>query len=240
MNTVRILIGKELNSYFNTWGIYIGYIIFFCICGFYSWFSDNNLFYLGQATMMPVFVIINWTQFFLIPALTMRSFAEEKRNGTLELMLSKPIKTAELIWGKFLSALIICAGALIMTLPYYITIAYLGEIDHGTVFLGYIGLICMAACYISIGLFASSLSRTPVTAFFIHTGIGICFQLLFGLTAKQLPNGFWASLFNYLSVEEHFNPLARGILDTRDIVFFVSVCLIFMSLSKVSICKSRY
>ena len=107
MGTIKILIKKELSIHFNSWSIYIGYIVFFCICGFYTWFSGNNLFYIGQATMMPVFIIINWTQFFFIPALTMRAIAEEKRNGTIELMLTKPIKTSELLSGKFLSNLII-------------------------------------------------------------------------------------------------------------------------------------
>ena len=189
--------------------------------------------------MLPVFMTINWLQFLLIPALTMRSFADEKRNGTLELMLTKPIKTWELIDGKFFSSLIVSLIALLLTVPYYITLAFLGNVDHGTVLLGYFGLLCMAACHISIGIFASSLSRTPVTAFFVHFGIGICFQLLFGLLALQLQNSFMAGLFQYLSLEEHFDALARGIFDSRDIVYFCSICAIFLALSKFCISKNR-
>ncbi len=237
---IKILVGKELSTNFNSWSIYIGYVVFFCICGFYSWLSGNNLFYLGQATMMPVFLIINWTQFFLIPALTMRSIAEEKRSGTIELMLTKPIKTAELISGKFLAYLIITIIALLLTLPYYITVSVLGTIDHGAVFLGYFGLICMSACYISIGIFASSLSRTAVAAFFLSFGIGLCFQLVFGTLAEQFNSGFAASFFSYLSMQEHFDSLSRGILDSRDIIYFGSICAIFLSLSKFFICKSRF
>lgn len=240
MNTVKILITKELNNTFNSWSIYIGYIVFFCICGFYTWLSSNNIFYLGQATMMPIFVIINWTQFFMIPALTMRSIADEKRNGTIELMLTKPIKTADLISGKFFSNLIITTMALLLTLPYYITISMLGVVDHGAIFLGYIGLIGMSACYISIGIFASSLSRTAVSAFFISFGIALCFQLLFGMLANQIGSGFIATFFGYLSMEEHFDSLSRGILDSRDIIYFISVCAIFLALSKFFICKSRF
>lgn len=240
MSTVKILIKKELSNSFNSWGIYIGYVVFFCICGFCAWLSNNNIFYLGQASMLPVFIIINWTQFFFIPALTMRSIADEKRNGTIELMLTKPIKTADLISGKFFSNLIITVIALLLTLPYYITISMLGIVDHGAVFLGYIGLIGMSACYISIGIFASSLSRTPATAFFISFGIGLCFQLFFGMLAVQFNSGFLAAFFGYLSMEEHFDSLSRGILDTRDIIYFCSVCAIFLSLSKFFICKSRF
>lgn len=240
MSTVKILIAKELSNQFNSWSIYIGYVVFFCVCGFCAWLSNNNIFYLGQATMMPVFVIINWTQFFLIPALTMRSIADEKRNGTIELMLTKPIKTSDLVGGKFLSYLIITTIALVLTIPYYLTISVLGDVDHGAVFLGYIGLIGMSACYISIGIFSSSLSRTPVTAFFISFGIGLCFQLLFGMLANQINSGFMAAFFSYLSMEEHFDTLSRGILDSRDIIYFCSVCAVFLALSKFFICKSRF
>lgn len=240
MNTVKILIDKELNNQFSSWGIYIGYVVFFCVCGFCAWLSNNNIFYLGQATMMPVFVIINWTQFFLIPALTMRSIADEKRNGTIELMLTKPIKTSDLVCGKFLSYLIITTIALALTIPYYLTISILGDVDHGAVFLGYLGLIGMSASYISIGIFASSVSRTPVTAFFISFGIGLCFQLLFGMLANQINSGFMAGFFGYLSMEEHFDTLSRGILDSRDIIYFCSVCAVFLALSKFFICKSRF
>ncbi len=239
MNTIRILIDKELNNAFNSWSLYIGYIVFFCICGFYSWLSAGNLFYIGQANMMPVFIIINWTQFFMLPALTMKSIADEKRNGTIELMLTKPVKISDLVCGKFLANLVITTLALFLTLPYYITLASLGQVDHGAIVLGYLGLIQMSACYISIGLFSSALSRTPVSAFFISFGIGLCFQLLFGILANQVGNGFWADLFGYLSMEEHFDSLSRGILDSRDIIYFASIITIFLSLTRFLICKSK-
>lgn len=240
MNTVSILINKELSNSFNSWSIYLGYILFFCICGFFSWLSTDNLFYLGQATMNPVFGVINWTQFFLIPALTMKSIADEKRNGTIELMLTKPVKTADLICGKFFSNLILTTIALLITLPYYFTLSFLGQVDHGAVLLGYFGLIAMSACYISIGIFSSALSRTPVTAFFVSLGIGLCFQFLFGTLAVQIGTGFFADFFSYLSMEEHFDSLSRGILDSRDLVYFGSVVTIFLALSKFFICKSRF
>ena len=222
MNTVKILVHKELATTFNSWSIYIGYTLFFCVCGFFSWLSSNNLLYIGQANMMQVFGIINWTQFFLIPALT------------------KPIKTADLLCSKFFSNLIITTLALALTLPYYITLSFLGEVDHGAVLLGYLGLIEMRACYICIGIFSSSLSRTAVSAFFISLGIGLCFQFLFGMFAEQIGTGIFADLFSYLSMEEHFDSLSRGILDSRDIIYFGSVITVFLALSKFFICKSRF
>lgn len=240
MRTVKIIISKELNNAFNSWSTYIGYLLFFCICGFISWLSSSNIFYLGQASMMPFFIVINWTTFFMVHALTMKSIADEKRSGTLELLLTKPIKTNQLISGKFFSQLIIIAIALGMTLPYYFTVMTLGHIDMATVILGYFGLLGISACYISIGIFASSLARTAATAFFISLGIGLCFQLLFGILARQIGSGVIAELLTYLSIDEHFDSLSRGILDTRDIIYFVSVIALFLSLSKFFICKTRY
>lgn len=239
MSPVKILVRKELANAFNSWSTYIGYLLFFCICGYLTWISGNNLFYQGQANLLPFFNIVSWTQFFLISALTMKSIADEKRSGTIELMLTKPIKISELIAGKFLSDLTITVLALCLTLPYYATIACLGNIDHGATILGYFGLIWMGACYISIGLFASAISRTPVTAFFISFGIGISFQFLFGLLNTQMGTGFLASLFCYLSMEEHFDALSRGVLDSRDLIYFSSVILIFLTLSQLSVYKSR-
>lgn len=240
MTSINIIIKKELDSAFNSWSTYIGYIIFFCVCGFYTWLSRDNLFYIGQANLSPIFIIINWTQLFFIPALTMKSIADEKRNGTIELLLTKPIKTTELILGKFFSYLIISTLAILLTLPYYITISMLGDIDHGSVLLGYLGLIAISSCYISIGLLASSLSRTAVTAFFASLSFGLCFQFLFGMLAQQIGNDFIASIFNYLSILEHFDTLSRGIFDSRDLIYFGSITFLFLTLSKFFICKSRF
>jgi ABC-2 type transport system permease protein len=190
--------------------------------------------------MSPVFMIINWTQLFFIPALTMRSIAEENRNGTIELLLTKPIKIMELIWSKFSAYLLISTVAILLTIPYYITIATLGDVDHGTVLLGYLGLIAISSCYISIGLFASSLTRSTVSAFFISLGIALCFQLLFGMLAEQIGNHFIASVFSYLSIMEHFDTLSRGIFDSRDLIYFGSITALFLALSKFFICRSRF
>lgn len=240
MRTIKIIIRKELDNAFNSWSTYIGFLLFFCICGFISWLSSSNIFYLGQASMMPFFIVINWTTFFMVHTLTMRSIADEKRNGTLELLLTKPIKTNQLIGGKFFSQLILIVIALGMTLPYYFTVSTLGHIDVATVVLGYFGLVCISACYVSIGILASSLARTAATAFLISLGISLCFQLLFGFLAQQCGNGFISGLLTYLSFEEHFDSLSRGILDSRDVVYFISVVTLFLSLSKFFICKIRH
>lgn len=240
IKTIDILIRKELDTAFHSWAIYIGYLLFFCVCGFACLFSPGNVFVLGQASMTPLFTVIYWAAFFTIHALAMKSVADEKKNGTLELLLTKPVTIDQLLAGKFCSQLIIIGIALLLTMPYYLTLAGLGAIDHGAVGLGYFGLILVCACYISIGLFASSASRTPLSAFFVSLGIGLCFQMLFGILAHQINVSPVASIFGFLSMTEHFESLNRGVLDTRDLVYFFSVIALFMTLARVSICKFRY
>ncbi|MDR1756970.1 MAG: ABC transporter permease [Culturomica sp.] len=240
VRTIGILIRKELDSAFNSWAIYTGYLLFFCICGFACWLSPGNVFTLGQAGMTPFFTVINWIAFFIIHALAMKSVADERRSGTLELLLTKPVTTFQLIAGKFCSYLIIIGIALFLTLPYYFTMTGLGSMDHGAVLLGYFGLILTSACYISIGLFASSAAKTPISAFFISLGTGLCFQVLFGLLANQIPFGPVANLFGFLSLPEHFESLNRGVLDTRDLFYFLSVIVLFLALAKLYINKYRH
>lgn len=240
MSTTQIIISKELKSAFDSWSTYIGLILFFSISGFISWLSTSNIFSLGQATMIPFFIVISWMMLFLLPALTMRSVADEKRNGTLELLMTKPIKSGQFIIAKFMANLLLACMVLLMTIPCYLTITALGHVDHASALLGYFGLIELCACYISIGIFASSVSKSPVTAFFISLGVNLCFQLFFGLIAKQIGTGFVAGLLTFLSVDEHFDSLSRGVFDTRDIIYFSSVITIFLSLAKLFTCKNRY
>lgn len=240
MNTVSILVSKEVTSIFSSWGIYFGFILFYLICGLHCWFSPENFFFVGQASMNQFFVVANWTIFLLIPALTMKSISDERKHGTLELLLSKPIVTSHLVSGKYFSQLFIGIGALVLTIPYYITLAMLGNIDHGATILGYYGLICIASCYISMGIFASSIARTPITAFCITLGLELCFFFFFKFIAEVLSSGFWADFFAYLSFDEHFEALTIGILDSRDIIYFASITTLFLVLSKYFICRSRY
>lgn len=227
-------------SIFSSWGIYLGFILFFLFCGLHCWFSTENIFFIGQASMNQFFVIANWSILLLIPALTMKSISDERKYGTLELLLSKPIVTSHVVSAKFFSQFIIAIGVLIMTLPYYLTIAFLGNIDHGATLLGYWGLLKIAACYISMGIFASSIARTPISAFCITFSLELCFFILFKLLAQILSSGFWADFFAFLSFDEHFEALTVGVLDSRDIIYFASITTLFLVLSKYFICRSRY
>ncbi len=239
MNPIKVIIHKEINVAFNSLPTYIAFIIFFCITGFIYWLSPQNIFYTGQASLTYLFSVFYEVLYFLIPALTMKSIAAEKRDGTFQLLFSKPVKTWQLLMGKYFaiqSEVLLC---LALTLPYYVTIASLGHVDHAIGFCGYLGLIFTSGCYISIGIFASSLTSNPIIAFFSTFAISLWFQFLFELIGSWLNNTFLSGFFGYLSISEHFDTISRGIVDTKDIVFFLSLITIFLALTRYVICKRR-
>lgn len=207
MGAVKVIINKELKVAFNSLLIYIAYTAFLCVTGFVCWFSGKNIFSSGQASLSNLFNVFYWTLFFLIPALTMKSISEERKDGTFELLFSKPIKTWQLIMGKFFAILLQVVICLALTLPYYITIASLGNVDHAVGFCGYLGLILVCGCYISIGMFASSLTPNTIVAFFITFAIEIGFVVLFEFIAELWGSGFMAALFTYQDYDNSF-PLA--------------------------------
>ena len=239
MRTVKTLINKELKITFNSILIYIALIVFFGVTGFICWFSWSNIFSIGLVPLSYLFNIFYWALFFLIPFLTMKSIAEERKVGTYELLLSKPITTWQIIWGKFCAILLQVVLCLVLTLSYYITLAYLGHIDHAVGICGYIGLILVSSCYISIGMFASSLTSNPLFAFFISIGVGLCFQKLFEWIAELFGTGLLTNIFHYFAMGEHFDSFSRGIIDTKDIIYFFSIIILFLNLTKYVMNKSR-
>jgi len=156
MRQIWTISNRELQSFFDSLMAYIMIIAFLGFSGFFTWLFGSDIFFVKQASLQSFFGIAYWTLFFFIPALTMRLFAEENRAGTIELLLTKPVTDWQVVFGKFLSTFILILIALVLTLPYYITVASLGPVDHGAVLTGYLGLILMSAAYISVGIFISS------------------------------------------------------------------------------------
>lgn len=226
MKNIWILAKKELTTFFDSFTAYILMLIFLGFSGFFTWlYGNGDVFFTNQASIRPFFGICYWTLFFFIPALTMKMFAEEKKTGTLEFLLSKPITNRELVLGKFLACLLLVAITLLFSLPYYFAVAWLGPVDHGSVICGYIGLMLLASAYTGIGLFCSSVTNNQIVAFLLALVIGIFFHLLFGLLAGSL-SGIVAQVFYSLDVFRHFDSVSRGVLDTKDIIYFVSVTLL--------------
>jgi len=239
MKYIKILGEREIKSIFNSWFIYLGYIMFFLFTGFYCWFSSYNVFLRAQVSMAPVFVIVNWVMFFMVPALTMKSVADEKRRGIMELILTKPVNIYEFLSAKFLSLYIVAIIPLILTIPYLITISSFGKLDYGPVFLGYLTLILICGVYVSIGIFSSSVTRSPVISLFLTYGIFILFQNVFGIIAELLNVKLFIEFFRYLSLTVHLDTMSKGILDTRDLIYLISMMWLFLSFSKYFLNRKR-
>lgn len=231
MNPVWIIAKRELASFFDSLVAYLLLIAFLGFSGFFTWLYGSDIFFRGQADLQVFFSVAFWTLFFFIPALTMRMLAEEKRAGTIELLLTRAVSDWQVVLGKFLACLLLVAIALLFTLPYYITVANLGDIDQGATLSGYAGLLLMSAAYTGIGLFASSITSNQIVAFLLALLIGIFFHFIFGLLG-QGASGWAGELFSTLSLAEHYQSVTRGVLDTKDLIYFLSLTLFGLFLSE--------
>lgn len=225
MRQTWIIARRELSVFFDSLMAYILMVLFLGVSGFFTWlYPGSGVFESGQANLGVFFQWAYWTLFIFIPAITMRMVAEEKRSGTIELLLTKPVSDWQFITGKFLSALMLVFFSLLLTLPYYFTVWHLGKVDHGAVISGYLGLLLMSAAYISIGIFASSITGNQIVAFLLTLFIGVFFHLVLGLLA-QVFSGVTGKILNYLSMETHFDSISRGVIDTKDLVYFFTLIL---------------
>jgi len=212
MNNVLALTKKELKSYFNSPTAYIILILFLIITG---WFFSSGLFIESEASLRSIMGIIPFTFLFFIPAITMKLLSEEKKSGTLELLVTMPLSDIEIIVGKFLAAFILINIAISATVTYAFTIIS-----------GYIGLSLMSASYVAIGVFTSSITNNQIVSFIVSFTV-LFVLFLFGKIIIFLPS-FLAGIFEYLSSDYHFNNISRGVIDSRDLVYYFSI--IFLSL----------
>jgi len=222
MKQIWIIAKREIQSFFDSLIAYIMLVAFLGFSGFFTWVSGSDVFYINQASLQVFFSTAFWSLFFFIPALTMRLIAEEKKTGTLELLLTKPVSEWQLVVGKFTATLLLVFLSLVLTLPYYITVAKLGPIDHAAVIAGYLGLLFMSAAYISIGLFASSITNNQIVAFLLALLIGLLFHIIFDVLSGTT-TGFFGRLLDYLSLSTHYESMARGVIDSKDVVYFLSL-----------------
>lgn len=237
MNPIWIIARRELSDFFNSLIAYILLIAFLGFTGFFMWLSGNgDVFFRKQADMDVFFSIANLTLFFFIPAITMRLLAEERKTGTIELLLTKAVNDWHLVAGKYLAGLLMVVIALLFTLPYYFTVSTLGNFDHGASISGYLGLILMSSAYVAIGIFASSLTRNQIAAFILALLIGVCFHFLFGIMAAS-STGFTAELFDTLSLSSHYDSISRGVIDTKDLIYFISLTAVGLLLAELMVSK---
>lgn len=239
MTKIWIITKRELASFFDSLIAYVMIILFLGLSGIFTWLVTTNIFVSQQASLATFFGVAFWSLFFFIPAITMRMLAEENRAGTIELLITKAVSDGQIVMGKFLACLILVAIALLCTLPYYITISQLGNIDDGSVLGGYLGLLLLSGSYISIGLFASSLTQNQIVAILLSLLISVFFHFLFDVIGSAT-TGALGELFNYLSIRAHYDSLSRGVIDSRDIIYFLSIIALGIMLSQTMLSKRNW
>jgi ABC-2 type transport system permease protein len=229
MTATLAITKRELRSYFNSPVAYIVVTVYMLLAG-YLFF--NTLFIEHQAEMRGYFSLCPMLFSFIIPAITMRLLAEEKGSGTLELLITMPVRDWEVVVGKFLAALGLLAVLLGLTLFYAFTLNGLGSIDKGPTYGGYLGLLLMGGAYTAIGLMASSFTKNQIVAFILAFAISFTLYL-FGRIVQIVPQSL-QPIVAFLSIDNHFEAISRGVIDSRDVVYYLSVigvCLVVATVS---------
>ena len=234
MNVLINIVKRELSSYFSTPLAYVFIVIFLALIGSLT-FYVGNFFVRGQADLNSFFVFHPWVYILLIPAVTMRLWAEERKTGTIELLMTLPLTTTHAVLGKFFAAWFFIFVALILTFPIWITVNYLGNPDNGIIFAGYVGSLFMAGAYLSIGSCISAITKNQVIAFVISTTV--CF--LFTMMGVDLVLNFfklWApeilvNTISSMSFLTHFESITKGVIEIRDFLFYLSVIFFWLFLN---------
>jgi len=229
---------KEIRSFLSSLIAYVVIIVFLLIVGLFTWvFADGNILAQGYASLDTLFFMAPWIFIFLISAITMRSFSEEINQGTFEILSTKPITDFQIILGKYLAAVCLVAFSVLPTLLYFYSVYQLGlpkgNIDMGATWGSYIGLILLGGCYASIGIFSSAATSNQIVAFVL--GMFLCFFFYVGF--QQISNlslfGSWDSFIQNLGIQYHYDSISRGVVDSRDLVYFGSLISFFLGLTYI-------
>lgn len=231
MRNIWIIFKRELSAYFITPVAYVFIVIFLFLTGIFTFYL-GGFFERGQADLQPFFGFHPWLYLFLIPAISMRLWSEERRGGTIELLLTLPITMGQAVLGKFLAAWAFTAIALALTFPVWITVNYLGEPDNGVIVAGYLGSLLMAGGFLAIGSFISSITKNQVIAFVISVVV----SLLFVLAGFEVVTNFFAAWapaavvenISNLSILANFQGIGRGVVEARNIIYFLSMIVVFL------------
>lgn len=229
---------KEINAFLSSLIAYLVIVIFLTAVGLFVWvFPATSVLDYGFADLSTLFFLAPYIYLFLIPAITMRTFAEEKKAGTMELLLTKPLTDWDIILGKYLSSLLLMVVALLPTVVYYYTLYELGNpqgnIDSAGVVGSYIGLVLLGAVFTAIGTFASSISENQIVSFII--AVFLCFLLYTGISAVSSLEvwGSSAYLIGQFGLDTHYNAMGKGLIDSRDVLYFLSIIVIALSATKL-------
>lgn len=227
------ILKKEFNSFFASPIAYLVIGVFLLVNGLFLWvFKDNfNILNAGFADLSSFFYITPWMFLFLIPAITMKSFADEFNSGTIEILKTKPVTDWQIVLGKFTASLLLVCVALIPTLTYVYTVYTMGNpvgnLDVGSTIGSYLGLLFLASTYTAIGLFTSTISKNQIVAFILSVFITFIFFYGFDAVSSTLGNSI-----QQFGINEHFKSISRGVIDTRDVIYFLSVTFFFLFITK--------
>lgn len=243
---MRSIFIKELNTFFSSLTGYISIVIFLLLTGLFLWvFSDTSIINYNYASLGQLFTIAPLVFMFLIPAITMSSFSDEKQRGTLELLVTKPLTDWDIVGGKYFAALALAVIAIIPTLVYYYSVVQLGSpkgnIDTGAVIGSYIGLVFLASIFTAVGIFLSSLTSNQIVAFILTAFV--CFLLYFAFGFLSDTPLFFGKIDNFvksLGIEFHYDNISKGRIDTRDIFYFISVIALFLWFTIISLDKRKW
>jgi len=230
---MKSILLREIKSFFGSPIGYLVIAIFLLLNGLFLWVfeGDFNIPNSGFADLSPFFTLAPWILIFLIPAVTMRSFSDEKKQGTIELLFTKPLSLWQIVNGKFFGAFLLILIAIIPTLLYVFVISNLGNpegnLDFGSTLGSYFGLLFLIGAYTSIGIFTSTLSENQIVAFIIS--VFLCFVFYFGFDGISSFAGSFDLVVSSIGMDYHFKSMSRGVLDTRDILYFVSITVVFLS-----------
>ena len=236
-----ILLKKELRSFFSSATGYIVIGVFLLITSLFLWIfpGEYNILESGYAQVDGLFTLAPFLYLFLVPALTMRMFAEEKRAGTIELLYTRPIKELHIVLGKYFSGWLLVLFSLLPTIIYFFSVYYLaepfGNIDTGAFWGSFIGLLFLASIYVAIGLFASAITDNQIVSFIVAVVLSFFFFYGFELFSGLITSGKWADIVSSLGINSHYESMSRGVIDSRDVVYFLSATAIFIFSTKLVI-----
>jgi len=237
---------REIRGFFSSLTGILVMVVFLLLTSLFMWVfgGQMNVLENGYASLDTLFSLAPWVFLFLVPAISMRMFAEERRSGTLELLFTRPVREMEIVAAKFAAAWSLVILSLVPTLLFYVSVYLLGSppgnLDVGGTWGSYIGLVFLGGIYSSIGIFSSSLTENQIVAFILAVFFSFIFYMGFGFIASVARSGEWVSIIEKFGIDYHYQSVSRGVIDSRDIVYFISVIFLFLFLTKINLQSRKW
>ncbi len=241
-----IIFGKEVRGFFSSLTGYVVIVVFIALNSLFMWIfpGQSNVPDNGYATLESMFSLAPWAFLFLVPAITMRMIAEEKRMGTLELLYSRPVTEFQIVLAKFLAAWTLVLLSLVPTLIYFWSVYRLGDppgnIDVGGTWGSYIGLFFLGGIYAAIGIFSSAVTENQIVAFILAVLLSFIMYLGFNLLGELAGSGAFNYLVSKAGIDHHYNSISRGVMDSRDLVYFLGVIILFLMATRLVLQRSKW